>query len=421
MDYLKIWLFFLFIGVTAMGMFAHRHVWICNPVVGFLFFNCIMGVGILPLLDLDLEADLVHSLIVIFSPVPVAIGSLLVVRSTGMMSRHRFFWTQREVRDPIIVERYAWLALLFSGVVTVLYYQAVGYNLAIVLLKGGVADFTALRLESYAGDTYFAPGYVNQFKNTILPVTFFYLSLRSKGRWWRFPFVLLGSIFLLYALLGTGQRTFLVIALLVLVSCLIAYRRGKISIRHIMLPAAATIALFLLVSVQLGRVTTGGFWGGVEVLAHRVFASNQWSAVVGFRYVYREDVVLGQEWAKSAAGLLPGVKGSDLARQVHYIMFGSDRGTAPLSVWGSIYYNFGLLGVLYIGILIGATYQTIYMIFLNGSFGLFRVLCYAALFLYLSIWIAGGPVQLLNNGIAAVAALLLMRRIRLGKSRTAHA
>ena len=31
------------------------------------------------------------------------------------------------------------------------------------------ADITTLRLNSYSGSQYFAPGYVNQFKNVLLP------------------------------------------------------------------------------------------------------------------------------------------------------------------------------------------------------------------------------------------------------------
>jgi len=123
------------------------------------------------------------------------------------------------------------------------------------------------------------------------------------------------------------------------------------------------------------------------------------------------NIPIGSDWIKSVSGLLPGNAGSDIANQIHGYLYGATRGTAPLSIWGSIYYNFGFIGIILAPFLIGFLYMKTYEKFLEGDFGLGRLCIYSGLFFYLSVWISGDPVQLINNGLLTVIFLLALRSV----------
>lgn len=398
---------------TILGIYLLRKTWISNPSIGFLAFNWLMGAGIFYLAEDHITADRTHMIIVCISPVLVSLGAFSVNFLLNIENKYRLFWQQPIISEPKSTISSSKFFLIISVIITVLYYHAVGYNLLIPTLTGNVDDFTTMRLQAYAGDNYFAPGYVNQFKNTILPITFFFFCFKLRNHPLRTHFIIIGFLFLLYALLGTGQRTFLITAFLIFLACVIAVKRGKINPTLLLIPAIAVIILFIFQSIQLGRTSDGSIAEGFSALLHRIFSSNQFSALIGFRYIYTEETQSGAEWLQSLAGILPGVKGSDIANKIHFILFRSDRGTAPLSIWGSIYYNFGFLGILVFGILIGAIYQLFYYRLVSRELTIYRALCYSSLFVYFSIWIAGSPVQLLNNGVAAILMLLLANKIRI--------
>ncbi|CAM0997714.1 O-antigen polymerase [Rhodanobacter sp. Root179] len=404
--------FTLFTVFTIFAIYAHKNIMAINPVVGFLLFNWIMGCGAMLFLDLRIEADVSHCIVILISPLLLMSGSLLVTRTLGVRRNYVRFWGAPIVDEHVRVVRRAAILFLLCVLITLLYYSAVGYNLFVSTLSGGVSNFTDMRLEAYSGDKYFAPGYVNQFKNTMLPLLYFYFCFKLKGRNFGVTFIMFGLAFLLYALLGTGQRTFLVISFLMFIYCFIAYRGGSIPVRYLIVPLAIVLFLFSYISLQLGRSSGSGVVGGFGEVLHRVFESNQYSAVVGFRYVYEvEGVRYGAPWLQDFAGLLPGLRGDDISNKIFYILFGSYRGTSPLSIWGSVYYNFGMPGVIFFGALFGSVFQLSYLTLLKGPKTLFRLLCYSAIFLYFSIWVAGGPVQLINNGLFAVVLMLVMVKL----------
>lgn len=412
MDFIYI-LILIFTLETIFLIYFHKSCWISNPIVGFLLFNWVMGVGVFLLLNLDIEADLLHAKITIVTPIFLTIGSILVRVLTKLDYKYYDFW----IKDTISEKKSDVYKLVFIFIfcifITILYYLAVGYNLFFLALKGGVGDFTTMRLQAYAGDSYFAPGYVNQFKNTLLPLISFALIFYFKGHSFHRLFVVFVILFLTYALLGTGQRTFLVTSLLMFIVIAISMRRGNLDLKKLAIPIIGSVLIFVFLSSLLGRSDEGSILSGIEALVHRIFASNQISSVYGFRYIYEQEIAWGAEWGESIAGLLPGVKGSDLSNRIHYILFSSDRGTAPLSIWGSTYHNFGFIGTVFVAFLMGVFYELFYLRFISGKYSIFRVSTYSALFLYLSIWIAGSPVQLLNNGLAAVLLLLIILKLRL--------
>lgn len=408
---------FLLSFITLLFMFLHRSINLINPAFGFLIFNWVLGVGVFLLLDFDNPIDMIHVYLTLLTIIMFSLGSLFATKVLKTQRYYNVFWKMQfdERRKD---KKIAVFFFIFSSVLSVIYYKMVGYNLFVATITStAVDDFTTMRLGAYAGENYFAPGYFNQFKNTLLPVTFIFLSFILPKSTFRKLFVGIGGFFVLYCLLGTGQRTFLVTFFLLFVYIFISLKKGDINYLYILLPISILLLLFGLTSVQLGRTDEFSLTDTVYGLIYRIFASNQLSSVVGFQYIYEyKDIALGADWLQSLKGIIPGQTGSRISNEIHYVLFRSDRGTAPLSIWGSYYYNFGFIGSCIGAFLMGIVYQLIYYKFLKGSANKFRICLYASLFLYLSIWVAGSPTQLLNNGILAIVFLLILRKLKWKKT-----
>ncbi|WP_431122732.1 O-antigen polymerase [Variovorax paradoxus] len=409
---------FVFTLLTALFVSLFKRHWIVNPVILFLLFNWIIGIGIIYQLNLTDHADLLHCVVLLLSVAGIGVGAFTGALDVATLSTQKFsssyrnFWAEEENSERKFVFRRVKLVFVFSLLITIIYYYVIGYNLTLVAFNPAIDDVTTARLNAYAGEDYYAPGIVNQFKNTLLPICFLILATKIERRKYKLIFVASMIPVLVYALAGTGQRTFIAIFLIMLAVSLMALRRGAVRIAYFVVPAVVGFLVFMYLSVQLGR-SEGGIFAGAEELLRRVFYSNQFAAVHGFRFIQQEEVQYGSDWWRSIVGLLPGVAGSDIANRIFADLFGGTRGTAPLSVWGSVFYNFGLLGVFPVAFAIGFIYIKIYHFFLKGEFTKVRVIVYGALFTYLSIWIAGSPVQLLNNGVLAVLLLLALRRYRI--------
>jgi hypothetical protein len=106
------------------------------------------------------------------------------------------------------------------------------------------------------------------------------------------------------------------------------------------------------------------------------------------------------EWLRGIVGLVPGVPGSDLSNQIYAQMFGTTRGTAPLSLWGSAYYNFGVVGTLLLACIIAALLHalTLRAARLEHANSL-ELMGMAGVFTVLGSWVVDGPTYLFNVGL----------------------
>lgn len=402
--------------LTLIGLIFFRKISLMNPIFWFIIFNWVMGVGVLFLLNFENDIDIVHANLTLMTLLFFCIGAFFSIKFFNIDGLYIKFWN----RDKIITKFDIKIASIFffiSVIASLIYYKLVGYNLFFsALLGGGVDDFTSMRLEAYAGESYFAPGYFNQFKNTLLPITFIYLIFALKSGFKKNIFIILGAAIVLYSLLGTGQRTFLVMAFILYFFILFGVNRSKINYTYLTLMFSVVLVFFGFGSVLLGRTEDLSFVDTVSQFFYRVFASNQYTSVVGFQYIYDKDIIIGSDWLKSLTGVLPGMKGSTISSEIFAVIFGSTRGTAPLSTWGSFYYNFGFFGTCLGAFILAWFYSYFYYIFISGNSNLLRVVLYGGLFLYLSIWLAGSPMQIINNGALAVLILLLIRRLRFEKT-----
>lgn len=377
-----------------------------------------MGIGILNLLDLDNDADSAHAVLIIISLISYICGAIFSSNFMRIPLLWRNFCTDKSIRKNKIDFQLSIILYVISGTAVFLYFQLVGYNVFLSALLEGLSgdDVKDMRLASYAGDTYYAPGYFNQFKNILAPVAFLAIAyyIHHKYLFHRFKKISVALLALpvLIGLLGTGQRAFLIAFLIVLFIFFYTITFGgvKIKLTTALVSLSFFLALFSASSFFLGRSDSFTLLNSLEAIFVRIFNDNQMSAVIGYRYVYDLNIQFGREWWTDLIGILPGeYKGSDLANRVHSIIYGSDRGTSPVSLWGSVYHNWGWFGIVICPIIMSFAYSMVSRNFLkNKHLTPFTIAAYSYIFFILGSWIASGPMQLINNGLLTLVILLFI-------------
>ncbi|WP_323100618.1 O-antigen polymerase [Intrasporangium sp. YIM S08009] len=395
-----------------------RRFGILNANALFVYIQMIMAIGTFASLEPSLPSDTVYGYVVLVSMIGYFIGSGLVLAAGARrpVAHQRL----RAVRPLPAV----WALVALSCLIIVLYYSAVGYSALFEGLKnslsGGQADIAGARLDSYSGDRYLYPGYVNQFKNAILPglllVIFVYWRRERQSH------VVLGASLVaiaLFGILGTGQRGAF-IQFLVVAAYFLYLMNGRNLPRRSWLILPAGLVFMLTSTVALGRSNTllgqdasvvDRIWIAGRELGSRVFQVQQESAVAGFRYIYEQPIQWGAEWARGLLGILPGSPGTDLPNRIYQMLYGTDRGTAPPSVWGSIYHNFGWGGIVIVPVVLGALVALVSLRSMDGSVrGSLEAVGVAGVSTSIGFWAAGGPESLLNTGLVTYAVLWLWGR-----------
>lgn len=405
---LGIFALYYFTVVRRVGLFAADSL--------FAYAQLLMAVGSFPLLDSEREADLVYGYLLAFTIIAYMVAGFFFHSSRRRSSGETEVYTfQPGFHVSVLVG--------ISALIVVAYYYAVGHVTIFEgfrnLFGGEDSDVTTLRLESYSGSRYLFPGYVNQFKNALLPA----LALVIFTAWvrrGRVPFVKAAMLwsFTLIGILGTGQRgAFVLFVVMAVVYIYLldarAFPRRGVGVIVLAVP------VLLLSTLALGRSSDdvdsqSSSAGKASVAAaefgKRLMNDNQSSAVVAFRYIYEgNEIQNGQEWLRSLAGLLPGVRGSDLANRVFALVYGSDRGTAPESIWGSIYHNFGNGGIVVAPfVLAGIAAFITRRVQRSPQRSTLTTVGMAGTITVFGMWVASPPVFLLNNGIVVYIAIWLV-------------
>ena len=143
-----------------------------NPDGLFVQFQLLMCLGTFWLVDPTSEVEFRYASIMLIAFASYVVASIVIgitLNEANSKRRERATITlSAPTPGPV-----SWLAV--SILVSVLYFYFVGYNTFLVGLvsffsdESEPADLATLRLESYAGSRYLFPGYVNQFKNILLP------------------------------------------------------------------------------------------------------------------------------------------------------------------------------------------------------------------------------------------------------------
>jgi oligosaccharide repeat unit polymerase len=415
--------------ISCMFIYYTRKQWPLNPALLFVLIQLMFFSGLIQFTDMNIESDIVHLVIIFVGMTQFIMAATLCniifktpVKTVKVWLSLPYKRIESNFQFNILIGVIIVSAILISSI----YYYRVGYNLFIDLtlsvLQGQdplsmYSDVAGKRLAAYSGETYFAPGYTNQFKNVLLPLLICYLYSRyfllKKMR--NLVLALILSPLSLIFLLGTGQRgAFVIMTMVMFIFFNASLTRKKKKWFNIIL-CVCFIVVFSFSSYLIGRSLSNldsglDFLKILMALPERIFLGNQEAAVVGFHYLYQLPTQYGMDWINDLMNLLPFKTQShiNIASEVYYILFGTDRGTAPISIWGSIWYNFGPIGNLVIPFIMGFIYQGLYIRFIRGPKTLFRTLIYSSITVYLGSWMAGGPDTLVNIGLATIIILRII-------------
>lgn len=391
-----------------------------SPTSLFIYMQFIMALGTVPSLTPRDEADVVHGWL-IFSTYSIFVLTSALLAFLARLPERRSYLSDEAQSMRWVKPGFGMIILcVLSIVICGLYYAAIGYNVLAAGLgnafSGDANDVASLRLQAYAGEEYYYPGYVNQFKNALLPalicVIIPYTFMRKMRLRWLVAATL--SVIALVFMLGTGQRGAFVMFMITVGIFIALMNRRKLSRRFALL-AGLSVPVFFLSTVALGRSSTAlaqasSMGDQVRIIGDemlfRILGSNQLASITGFRYIYPRPSVNGGEWLQSMTGLLPGVPGSTLSNEIFSILYGSTRGTAPPSIWASFYYNFGLQMTLALTMILAAGYHYVSLKIARASHvNSLQCIGMAGVTTALGTWVAGSPDFLMNVGIAVFVGL----------------
>ena len=420
------------------ALFISKRDLFANPVFFFTGFQLIGFLGTIPLLDLTQEVDIVYYYVYVVGLLSMLLGFVIgdvifPVKRSRIIAWHR---DSTYVKMGFVYDKLVFGLVFFSVLVSVLYFIAVGYNVFLLgiinMASGGgvVEDVSRLRMASYNSDitgNYYYPGYVNQFKDTLLPIALFYLwtkkGIIKKKSLFLTVLLLVLSIASLILILGTGQRGAFVLAGLQGGAFMMVVAAAKKRKKILLWGSAFVMSFMILSTFMIGRTESGAFNLGesLDAIWWRIAGANQFGAVIGFREViYLESTQWGREMWQSIVGLLPGVRGSMLSNRIAKKIWGG-YGTAPPSNWGAIYYNFSWFGMVLFPVLFSIFLKYLYYRLYSERKELFRVLIYVCSFVIIGTWIAGNSVNYyFNVGLFALFFLrfLLTRAERFIGSKT---
>ncbi len=398
-----------------------------NPVTYFLIFQLINHFGSVSYLEYTNPVDQLYYFCFFFGLLSSIFGFIVgnyFFPITGQdVLGHRM--KKLEIEHGLVYDFGFLFLALFSTLVCIAYFRAVGQNIFLMgvanMLSGGpdpnTEDFGTMRLKAYnsaiTGDYYY-PGFVNQFKDTLFPLSMFYLwskYLLSKN--FRYPvfLLLILSLVSLVSIMGTGQRGAFVIALLVGGGFMITVLNKKHKRIFSFIVGIPALVLFMISTFINGRTGSGEFDIGevFKAIWERIASDNQSSAAIGFREVmYPRGIQWGSEWWEGIQGFSPWHSGSYLANEIAAFLWISDYGNAPPSNWGSTYYNFGFYGIFLYPFLTAIIVKYFYRRFYTGPKRLFRIQSYIFMFILYGAWISGAPAEFYVN-VGCVTVFLLRK------------
>ncbi len=408
---------YYFISITYIASKIKKR--IISPLLIFIISQTILFYGTIRLVDLNVEADKIHLLIMLYSLIVMVCCDFIfgiifnLNKKSVIIEEHDF----NKIDWNFYLFKIIFLSV-FSIFICGIYFYRVGYNVFIVAIKSLFSDsisnsnIVEMRLNSYSAGRYLGAGYVYQFRNIILPlitIAIYYLSLNYKNKSLKIYSIITLPLCIVFSL-GTGQRGGFVMCLLMML--LSTFFIKSIDLKTVVKFFIIFFILFSIISIALGRTsvpTDASFidiiWASFNEIIKRVTRDNQGPGVVGFRYIYNyTEIQYGRDWFNMLKDILPGRNNyTPMATRIFALMHGgSTRGTSPPSIWGSVWYNWGPIGILIMPVIIGFAYSYIYNVFVSRKSSIFRVICFSSMFVILGFWIADGPFTLINSGLVTI-------------------
>lgn len=355
--------------------------WLATAPLSFLVFQAIFLIGFVAAANWNSGFDTMYVGLVLLGFGAFVAGTafasyLLRFSPRAEITRFR----NAPVIDNVYGGRFAALgALAIVCVLVAAFYVArVGANAYLfgfheLLSTGGVDRGAFVNLRKSAGQSkYTAAGYAAQFTAVILPAVGYILYIRGRRlanrRMKATAFLLL--LISAYSVSVVGGRKFLLQILLAFLLLLAAstspFARGDRPARR---TVSGLVLLFFLVygtsTILQGRLAAGESPGKqaesvVFSAYNRVSGDYSSRQLTLMRALHAQAPVWGSQWAHSLKSVVPGSNGSagpTFDAKLYEILFGNTRGNAPLNIWGSIYYNWGAIGLIALPFLLGASFQ----------------------------------------------------------------
>ena len=394
-------IFLFIVSYVFCTIITYRIVRATLPFFYLLFFG-VMFTGTVLGLDQSLETDIYYFYLIMSFLFCYTATSVIFNTKYSISKEFSNYMLKPIYYDSDRVIKVFWFLVMLSALLTLLYFYLVGENIFFMIINDySQAEITTARVNAYSGETYFAPGYFNQFKNVLLPVSLVILLL-NKSKYARLlQFIFIPLAF--FGLVGTGQRAFLVYTFL----CLLIsyYYLGRLKIKYFILPTAIVFFSFGAGSFYLGRTQDMNISSIVGNLLTRIFYNEQHESLITFRYLYKIPIVYGYDWYRGIVGIFPGIKGSEIQHIVFGLIHGNPRGTAALSFIGSIYHNFGFIGVMLISSLFSFLINNFTYVFLKKKKLIGNIVFFSFITFYISIYSSGDIVFLFNKGVVLLILL----------------
>lgn len=307
---------------------------------------------------------------------------------------------------------YIWLILGLSILVCGLYFVRGGGNVFIASIRAMLTGTDYSTKYGRMGLLHTSgTGYVYQLRIAIIPsLTLYYLFIK-KNHIYSYVLAVLAIIFML----GTGQRggfvSFMCICILAVYFWQVAKEervleeKKRPAFRTYVIIFIVAMSLFALTTIMNGRVSSGGSVFGA--ILKRIFNDNQSTAVHSFEYIDGEPCQYGRDWYLMLRKLLPGAPAYMSVATRVFAMWngGSTRGTAPPCIWTSAYYNFGVIGVVIVALILGIATARLHRRYTKRNCDELAIILYAGKSFLLAYWIVDGPITLINNGFVALCLL----------------
>lgn len=390
-------------------VYLYRKYRIC-PELLWCLFQFLMFSGITVLVDETIEADCVLLSLYFCGLSSFICGSLLSSKISAPQSLITYVSNKDNYHSR---KKLLMFIIVVSIVACAIFFYVGGGNVFLTGLSNlylGIDDLlidNRLNYQKIRG-----VGYIYLLRVVILPLCVLYYWVVNKKNLTSFVLGLCMTMLIL----GTGQRGGFTVFILVVGVTLYHYSRGHMNVdsgklKHLLWLGIVFIGCFSVATIFNGRVGYGT--DVLDAIFKRIIHDNQSCAIHGFRMIYDMDVEYGMDWFLSLYSLLNKETGYvSLSTQIFASIFGgSTRGTAPECVWGSAYFNFGFIGVICLGAIIGYCCNKIHFYFTNKDCDELDIVIYSALQIFIAVWIVSGPVFLINNGFVAAIVLYWLLNI----------
>lgn len=399
-----------FLIFLLLSVYREYKLFFISPNLLFQAFQCLMFLGVLLLADFKDDRDIYLCFLYIIGNSAFFIGNEISYRI------NRGVHKKVDISKLSRLSNYIFIAVSLASIIacSVFFYSTgnIFINSIANLITGeSITNYSELRKSiNYTPGS----GYIYVIRVYILPFIVFYMVNYGEGACKIIGKFLIFPTFLF--LVSTGQRAGVVEAMIMMCISQIMHahylkQKDFINKKRMYKYFVYVFIAFVILTVANNRAGEG-LLNGLYV---RFIHDNQYSDLMTFRYlIFDSSCVWGEDWFGTLFSVLPGAKHYiGISSMGHEYIYSTITGTAPPGIWGSAYYNFRLLGVLFLGLFLGFSFKCLFFRMYYKKLTSYRIHLFSYLFYSVGSWIADGPVHLINCGFVILLLLhMVVNKLR---------